>query len=115
VWNILIHYIHWGNDYLINAINKYINNSVKCRFPSSYHAKEYFNLLIDTFYPGWVFYILDVDDCADSPCANGECIDGVNSYECRCTPGYEGKQCETSKWNLWQPLLWDFYNLTVVY
>ena len=40
---------------------------------------------------------LDVDDCSPNPCVNGQCIDGVNSYECECTPGYRGKNCETSK------------------
>ena len=45
------------------------------------------------------FYVIpDVDDCVGSPCRNGECIDGVNSYECKCVPGYQGKNCENSKW-----------------
>ena len=42
-------------------------------------------------------YILDIDDCAGSPCVNGECIDGVNSYECKCNSGYQGRNCENSK------------------
>ena len=30
------------------------------------------------------------------PCRNGAtCIDGVNSYTCNCSPGYEGTDCET--------------------
>lgn len=39
-----------------------------------------------------------LDDCSDSPCVNGECVDGVNSYECKCTLGYNGKNCEESKY-----------------
>ncbi len=42
----------------------------------------------------FVFHFIDTDDCADSPCVNGECIDGVNSYQCTCKPGYEGRNCE---------------------
>ncbi|KXJ17251.1 Uromodulin [Exaiptasia diaphana] len=38
----------------------------------------------------------DVDECASKPCQNGaECIDGDNSYECKCKPGFKGKNCET--------------------
>jgi hypothetical protein len=28
------------------------------------------------------------------PCKFGSCVDGVNSYSCRCLPGYEGAECE---------------------
>jgi hypothetical protein len=41
-----------------------------------------------------VFQFIDIDDCVGRPCVNGECIDGVNSYQCRCKPGYEGTNCE---------------------
>lgn len=37
---------------------------------------------------------VDVDDCASSPCVNGDCTDGVNQYTCACAPGFEGKNCE---------------------
>ena len=36
----------------------------------------------------------DIDECESSPCAQGDCEDGVNSYTCSCYPGYEGSQCD---------------------
>ena len=42
----------------------------------------------------------DIDDCAKKPCINGgKCIDGINSYECKCADGFAGKNCETSESN----------------
>ena len=39
--------------------------------------------------------ILDVDDCKSSPCKNSAtCVDGINSYTCKCAPGYEGENCD---------------------
>ena len=41
--------------------------------------------------------IVDINDCVDpNPCQNGaNCTDLVNSYNCTCTAGYEGNNCET--------------------
>lgn len=37
---------------------------------------------------------IDVDECASSPCKHGAtCRDGINSFHCRCAPGYRGKRC----------------------
>ena len=42
--------------------------------------------------------LLDVDDCASSPCQNGgTCSDAINSYTCICAPGYAGSNCEIGK------------------
>ena len=39
----------------------------------------------------------DINDCESNPCRNGgTCIDGVNSYACICSGGWEGAHCETS-------------------
>ena len=40
------------------------------------------------------FALSDNDECASSPCFNGKCIDGVDSYTCNCNPRYSGLQCE---------------------
>lgn len=32
----------------------------------------------------------NIDECVDSRCINGICIDGVANYTCNCTPGWTG-------------------------
>lgn len=35
---------------------------------------------------------VNFDDCKNNPCVNGAtCEDGLNSYVCRCKPGYTGE------------------------
>ena len=41
---------------------------------------------------------IDTDGCATNPCKNGgTCKDAVNSYTCKCKPGYQGHNCETGE------------------
>ena len=43
-----------------------------------------------------MYYDSDVDECASGPCMNGgNCLDGVNSYTCKCINGFTGSNCET--------------------
>ena len=43
--------------------------------------------------------ITDVDECVSGPCQNGgSCVDGVDSYECNCSDGWAGENCETSNY-----------------
>ena len=45
-------------------------------------------------------FVLDIDECEALPCQNGgTCIDKVNSYKCICATGFNGKDCENSKFN----------------
>jgi hypothetical protein len=38
---------------------------------------------------------LEINECEDSPCLNGGfCIDGNNTFNCRCLPRHTGKYCE---------------------
>lgn len=45
----------------------------------------------------WPFAdISDIDDCVVDPCSNqGTCLDGVKEYQCNCSPGYTGVDCQT--------------------
>lgn len=42
------------------------------------------------FFPG-VNCENNFDDCASNPCIHGDCIDGINRYNCACKPGFTGK------------------------
>ena len=38
------------------------------------------------------------DPCSENPCHNGgACIRSGNDYECKCQPGFTGKNCMSSK------------------
>ena len=40
-------------------------------------------------------FVTDIDDCRNSPCFHGNCLDRVNRYECQCFYGYTGFNCDT--------------------
>ena len=44
--------------------------------------------------------LLDIDECIPEPCQNnGTCTDQINGYECQCDPGFNGTNCENSKFH----------------
>ena len=48
--------------------------------------------------PDKIYFVVDIDDCKSSPCLNGAtCMDGINSYTCKCVDGYRGKNCGEGK------------------
>ena len=56
-------------------LNKYLDNE-------AYHASK------------WTF-ILDIDECASSPCQNGgTCLNELNMYTCKCQFGFDGVLCQ---------------------
>ena len=41
-----------------------------------------------------ILFNLDIDDCDPDPCLNGgTCVDLIDGYNCKCTPGYYGENC----------------------
>ena len=45
-----------------------------------------------------VAMFVDIDDCVNVTCNNGQCRDGVNNYTCACDPGYTGSVCDIRKY-----------------
>ena len=38
-----------------------------------------------------------IDDCLEVNCSgNGQCVDGVDSFNCSCDPGFTGELCQTN-------------------
>ena len=56
-------------------------------------------------------------DCSKNPCKNGgTCIDTFQGYKCKCIPGYNGTNCEISKFKaLFVALPWKLVTLDPVY
>ena len=44
-----------------------------------------------------MYFLIDIDDCSDSPCTNGTCTDLVADFSCTCDAGYTGKRCDIGK------------------
>ena len=40
---------------------------------------------------------INIDDCANNPCVNGDCEDLVAKYVCHCYAGFTGANCQISK------------------
>lgn len=37
----------------------------------------------------------NLNECESAPCQNdGQCVDDLNMYKCKCEIGYEGLACE---------------------
>ena len=48
-----------------------------------------------------MYFLIDIDDCSDSPCTNGTCTDLVADFNCTCDAGYTGKRCDIGKSIKW--------------
>ena len=53
--------------------------------------KLFYGFIID------LLYVLEIDECEASPCVNGECVDKLLDYECRCERGWNGTNCDEGK------------------
>ena len=38
--------------------------------------------------------LVDVDGTTDTPCVNGYCVDGANTFFCQCFTGWTGSHCD---------------------
>jgi hypothetical protein len=48
--------------------------------------------------PGWVGddCKANFDECVNSDCVFGQCVDGIDSFTCNCTAGFDGKACDNN-------------------
>ena len=45
-----------------------------------------------------MIFVTDKNACASQPCQNGaQCVDALDGYQCRCSSGFTGPTCSTSK------------------
>ena len=40
---------------------------------------------------------VNIDECVNNSCVNGDCVDGINEFSCRCEAGWIGDNCELDK------------------
>ena len=64
-------------------------------FLKSYSVKEYTLCSMVKASLTFPIHILDIDECASSPCQNnGLCVNLRNRYRCLCPMPYIGRRCE---------------------
>ena len=37
----------------------------------------------------------NINECASSPCVNGDCEDGIDMFNCTCSEGFFGDFCQS--------------------
>ena len=51
-------------------------------------------LCFAVFFTVVFWHFADIDECESGPCVNGDCVDGINHWECLCQPGWTGTACD---------------------
>ncbi|KAJ8312561.1 hypothetical protein KUTeg_009934, partial [Tegillarca granosa] len=82
-------------------------SSNPCQHGACFDALNHYHCVCDPGYTGIncekeklknAFYVPsvpgDIDECSNSGCLNGTCIDQLNDFICHCYPGFTGKLCE---------------------
>lgn len=51
----------------------------------------------------------EYNECESNPCLNdGECIDQIGGYECKCSKGYIGNRCQMKVgFDSWNGIIWN--------
>ncbi|KAI8500543.1 hypothetical protein Bbelb_221090 [Branchiostoma belcheri] len=44
--------------------------------------------------PGFCHKVRDIDECARNPCQHGTCVNKDVGYNCTCSPGWTGQNCQ---------------------
>ena len=42
-------------------------------------------------------FLADLNECEGEPCVNGECVDAVGTFYCKCPSGFAGENCQSGR------------------
>ena len=89
---------------LLSSSNRYsvsfnkVTMTTCARVTSTRESSNHYHLITPCLVlEGYYDYLCEsnINECDSMPCTNGgECIDGINRFECVCPRGYEGAQCQ---------------------
>lgn len=62
-----------------------------------------------------IFLFAAVDHCLSSPCKNGAtCTRHLNTYVCKCPPGFHGSHCDKGRHSIHSRNLYEFPTVDVL-
>lgn len=106
IWN-TIHKWLWEPIFTVTHIKSFKHSCI-CLI------RHVLSIITCWYYIYWqlIFLTLDEDECQRFPCQNGgTCNNLPGTYECRCTEGWEGKNCEMGM-SVFISLIWSCQSCT---